>query len=208
MNTQRLFLASFFTKDIAKLFENFANQELKGKTITFIPTASKVEKMAFYVNSGRKALEKLGLIVDEVDVSTATQTEIAEKLQKNDFIYVTGGNTFFLLQELKKSGADKRIVEQIKAGKIYIGESAGAVIMSPNIEYVKFLDYTKKAPELENFEALNVVKFYTLPHHTNFPFKKAVEKAIAEYGNVLDLRPISNAQAVLVDDEKVEIVEK
>ena len=58
------------------------------------------------------------------------------KLQVNDFIYVTGGNTFFLLQELKKAGADKLIKEQISAGKIYIGESAGAMILSPNIEYV------------------------------------------------------------------------
>ncbi|GHT05608.1 hypothetical protein FACS189440_12190 [Bacteroidia bacterium] len=105
----KLFLASFFTKDIAKLFENFANQELKGKTVTFIPTASKVEKMAFYVNSGRKAHEKLGLIVDELDVSTATQTEIAEKLQTNDFIYVTGGNTFFLLQELTNAYPQKLV---------------------------------------------------------------------------------------------------
>ncbi|WP_252346614.1 Type 1 glutamine amidotransferase-like domain-containing protein, partial [Listeria monocytogenes] len=40
---------------------------------------------------------------------------------KNDFIYVTGGNTFFLLQELKRTGADKLILEEIAKGKLYIG---------------------------------------------------------------------------------------
>jgi dipeptidase E len=36
---KKLFLASSF-KDVANLLENFANESLKGKTVTFIPTAS------------------------------------------------------------------------------------------------------------------------------------------------------------------------
>ncbi|WP_323596791.1 Type 1 glutamine amidotransferase-like domain-containing protein [Aliarcobacter butzleri] len=84
------------------MFADF-EKDLKGKTVTFIPTASKVEKVVFYVNSSKKALQKLGLIIDELDISTASNDEINSKLRNNDFIYITGGNTFFLLQELKKN---------------------------------------------------------------------------------------------------------
>jgi len=202
---ERLFLASSF-KDVASIFEKFANEDLKGKTVAFIPTASLPESVKFYVSAGRKALAKLGLIVDELEVSKATAEEISRKLKENDYIYVTGGNTFFLLQELKKTGADKIIAEQIKSGKLYIGESAGAIIVSPNIEYVKDMDSTKKAPELKSFDALNVVDFYPIPHHTNFPFKKAVEKIIEKYQTDLKLYPISNSQAILVNGSDVIVV--
>lgn len=204
---KKLFLSSSFS-DVAKLFPDFAKDELKGKKVTFIPTASLPEKVVFYVSSGKKALEKLGLIVDELEITKASSKEISKKLQNNDYIYITGGNTFFLLQELKKTGADKIIIEQINSGKIYIGESAGSMILSPNIEYVKDMDDCKKAPELQDNSALSIVKFYPLPHHTNFPFKKAVEKIISKYDSELKLIPISNSQVITVNGNKIIIMNK
>ena len=34
------------------------------------------------------------------DISTATHLDIRNKLENKEYIYVTGGNTFFLLQEM------------------------------------------------------------------------------------------------------------
>ena len=204
---KKLFLASSF-KDVVNLFKDFANDDLKGKVVTFIPTASIPETVKFYVSAGKKALEKIGLIIDELEITKATREEISNKLRLNDYIYVTGGNTFFLLQELRKTGADKIILEQINSGKLYIGESAGSIIMSPNIEYVKDMDDYKKAAELDTYSALDVVDFYPLPHHTNFPFKKTVEKIISKYGLGLRLYPISNSQAILVNGADVKVESK
>ena len=198
---KELFLSSSF-KDVATIFADF-KQDLKGKTVTFIPTASIVEKVVFYVASGKKALEKLGLKVDTLEISTAEPEEINTKLRNNDFIYVTGGNTFFLLQELKRTGADKIITEEVNAGKVYIGESAGAMITSPNVEYATAMDSVKKAPNLENFDALGLVPFYTVPHYTNFPFQKVAQKIVDTYSSVLPLSPISNHEALLVRDDQV-----
>lgn len=200
----KLFLASSF-KDASSIFAKYADVELKGKTVTFIPTASIPEIMKFYVNAGKKALGKLGLKVDELEISKATAKEISDKLHLNDYIYVTGGNTFFLLQELRRTGADKIIIEQIQSGKLYIGESAGSMVLSPNIEYAKEMDDCNKAPELAVFTALNVVDFYPLPHHSNFPFKKAVERIIAKYESTLTLYPISNSQAILVNGDVIKV---
>lgn len=145
------------------------------------------------------------MIVDVLDVAKATTEEIENKLNKNNYIYVTGGNTFYLLQELKKKGADKIIEREINSGKLYIGESAGAIIVSKNIEYVKKMDDYTVADELESFESLNIVEFYPLPHYTNVPFKKIVEKIIEEYENQLKLYPISNSQVILMKEGKVEV---
>lgn len=203
---KKLFLASSFA-DVTNIFEQFAGN-LSGKSVTFIPTASIVEQVIFYVDSGKKALEKLGLIVDELEISIATEEEVARKLIKNDYIYVSGGNTFFLLQEMKKKGADKIIIDQVNAGKLYIGESAGAMVASKNVNYASAMDSVKKALELKDFDSLGLVDFYPVPHYTNFPFKKAVDKIIAQYGSELDLKPISNKEVILVTNSDVTVTDR
>ena len=81
------------------------------------------------------------------------------------------------------------------------------MILSKDIEYVKYMDDPDAAPELKNkFTVLSVVDFCVVPHCTNVPFKKAAEKITGEYSGKLDLRPISNNQAVTVDDDKVEML--
>lgn len=200
---KKLFLASSFM-DVADIFADF-EKDLNGKTVTFIPTASKMEKVVFYVEEGRKALEKMGLVVEELDISTASTAEITDKIKNNDFIYVTGGNTFFLLQELKRTGADQIITDEVNAGKLYIGESAGAMVASANIEYAKGMDSAKKAPDLENFDALGLVEFYTVPHYTNSPFKKSGQKIVDTYSSILNLSPISNNEAIVVSGSEITI---
>jgi len=200
---KKMFLTSSFS-DVANKLSDF-EYDLKGKTVTFIPTASIVEKVIFYVKSGRKVLENLGMIIDELEISTASFEEIRSKLEKNDCIYITGGNTFFLLQELRRTGADKILIEQVNAGKLYIGESAGSMITSKNIEYVKGMDSIKKAPDLKDYDALDLVSFYTVPHCDNFPFKKVADKIIATYSDSLNLKPINNKQVILVTGNEIRI---
>jgi dipeptidase E len=118
---------------------------------------------------------------------------------------VTGGNTFYLLQELKRTGADKIIVDEVNAGKLYIGESAGALITAANIEYVKGMDSVKKAPDLHNFNALDLVDFYTVPHYSNAPFKKIAQKIMDSYSSTLKLLPISNKDAILIQNNEIKI---
>jgi dipeptidase E len=201
---KKLFLSSSF-QDVTNIFTAY-QKDLIGKTVTFIPTASIVEEVTFYVVTGKKALEKMGLIVDELEVSTASADEIERKIKQNDFIYVTGGNTFFLLQELKRTGADQLIIEEVNAGKLYIGESAGSIVTSPNIEYAKGMDSEKAAPDLDNLDALGLVDFYTIPHHTNPPFEEAAQSMIDTYSATLQLSPISNQDAILVCGDKLEII--
>ena len=201
-----LFLCSSFA-DVANLLIDFANEDLKGKIIAFIPTASLTESIRFYVKTGKKALEKVGMIVEEVEITQFSNEEISSILHKCDYIYITGGNTFFLLQELKRKGVDKIISEQVKSGKLYIGESAGAIIASPDTEYMKNVNFDpiKKAPELEDYSSLGLVDFYTIPHYGNFPFKKKGEKVIQLYNEKLQLIPISNKQAIFIEDSNIQI---
>ena len=204
---RNLFLTSSFA-DVSDLLPEFLNEAWEGKTVSFIPTASITEKVKFYVGLAKKAFKKLGIIVDELDISKASREEIASKLATNNYIYMSGGNTFYLLQELKQTGTDEIILDQVNKGKVYIGESAGSMIMSPSIEYVEMMDDKTQAESLKSYKALGIVDFYPVPHHTDFPFKDTVEKIIAEYDSKLDLRPISNKQVIDVKGDCVNILNK
>ena len=203
---RKLFLASSFS-EVASLFPKFAGEEIKGKRITFIPTASLVEEVCFYVDDDRKAFEELGIIVEELEITAASPDKILEVLNRNDYIFVSGGNIFYLLQELRRKGADILITEQIRAGKLYIGTSAGSVILCPDIEFVKEMDYNHTAPELQSFTGLNIVDFYILPHYLDFPFEEITQNIVKKYGKKLDLRPISNKQVITIAGNRIEILE-
>lgn len=203
---KRMFLVSMF-QTVSNLLKTI-EPDLKNKTVTYIPTASKVEKLGFFVKISKWKLKRLGLAVDELEVSEASYEMIVSKLEKNDIIYVTGGNTFYLLQELRRNGADKILIREIEKGKLYIGESAGAIIAAPDIGYSAKMDCAEKAPDLREYSGLNLIDFYVVPHYKNWEMGKAAEEIIHTYSNSLDLKIIRDTQAILVEDKKVRILDK
>ena len=204
---KKLFLTSVFAKT-AKEFKKFYG-ETKGKSAVFIPTAANAEGGGtIYVKRQRRALEKLGIKACMLDISVAESNEITAKLLNSDIIYIGGGNTFYLLQELKRSGADMIIREQIALGKAYIGESAGAVVAAPRIDYIEDMDDRAAAPDLSDCSALGLVDFYPLPHMNSFPFKRASRMIAEKHSNDLKLLPITNMQAVCVYGNEIKILGK
>lgn len=205
MCMKKLFLASSFAQ-VSNHFADFVQSDTYGKKITFIPTASIPETVNFYVIAAKKAFEDLGLHVDVLEITQATTQEIADTLHNNDYIYVSGGNTFFLLQELRKKRADILIADEIASGKIYIGESAGSVILAPSIKYIEAMDDVIKAPELRDTSGLSVIDFYPVPHYTNTPFKESAQNIMDVYGTLLPLIPISNTQVITVEGDNLTVV--
>ena len=203
---KKILLVSMFqnVSNILKLVE----KDIKGKTITYIITASKVEKLGFLIRMSKWILKSLGLIIDELDISNTPYETIKSKLENNDYIFVTGGNTFFLLQELKRTKTDKIIINEVNKGKLYIGESAGAIVVSPSIEYSKAMDSIEKAPNLKDFTGLHLVNFYTVPHDNNWEFKKAVREIVDKYSKTLELSVINDKQAILIENDKIKILSK
>lgn len=201
----QLFLCSSFS-DVAKFLPDCV-KNLQGMKVAFIPIAAEVEKVKFYVKKGWKALEDLGMQITELNISTTEASKIKKTIENADCIYISGGNTFYLLQELRKTGADELIKQHILTGKLYIGESAGAMITAPNIEYVSLMDDPEKGKELTGFEGLNIVDFSTVPHLWCFSFAKATKEIISRYGESLTFKAISNTQALRVDEEGVKTLE-
>lgn len=202
---QKILLVSMF-QNVAGMLEK-VEPNLKNKRITYIPTASIVENTDSFPEMEKQELKKLGLIVDELEISGSSYETIQSTLKKNDFIFISGGNTFFLLQELKRTGTDQLLKEEVNSGKLYIGESAGAIVASPDIGYSAEMDQPEKAPDLKENTGLGLVDFYIVPHDKNPEMGEAAKKIVAMYSESLNLKVIHDYQAILVQDGEIRILE-
>ncbi|WP_366203942.1 Type 1 glutamine amidotransferase-like domain-containing protein [Bacillus safensis] len=201
---KKMFLCSSF-KDSYSLLSDFAGESLKGKRVTFFPTASAVEEVTHYVEAAKEAFQKLGMQLETVQVDEQSVEEITQMIKQNDVIYVSGGNTFYLLQELRKQRLDDVLKEEINNGKLYIGESAGSIIMAPSIEYISMMDDQEKAPELSSFQGFNEISRYPVPHMHNAYLGEAAQLIMEKHQQTLDLCPLTDEQALLVTGEQVEV---
>lgn len=195
---KNIFLTSSFA-DVYLDFKNTIKDSLVGKTVTFIPTASKPEEVTFYVDNDRLAFEKLGMKVEILNIEQENYETIEKTLNKNDYLFISGGNTFYLLQELKKSQADKIISNLINQGKPYIGSSAGSIVLSPDIEYIKTMDDSSKAPELSDTKAMGIINFSILPHFGNEPFSDITQQIFNNFHQKIVLIPLNNQQFIFID---------
>ena len=128
-----MFLCSYFA-GAATLFEDYARQNISAKEVLFIPTAANVEEYRDYVDEAKEAFAKMGFTVQILDVSKASETEAKAKIGAAQVLYVSGGNTFYLLRELKKKSLAKLTADRVRSGElIYVGESAGAMIAAPSV---------------------------------------------------------------------------
>ena len=112
----KLFLCSHFSS-VGSLIK----EEIDNKKVAFIPTASLREGYTGYVGSARKLFNKLGAAVTEIDISTEAYLTIQSVLEDADVIYFTGGNSFFLMDQLRKTGTDELLKKELVKGKLMIG---------------------------------------------------------------------------------------
>ena len=196
----KLFLCSHFSS-VGSLIK----EEIENKKVAFIPTASLHEGYTGYVGSARKLFKKLGASVTEIDISTEAYSTIQAVFEEADVLYFTGGNSFFLMDQLRKTETDELLKKELANGKLMIGESAGAIICAPTIQYIEQMDEKPEDYSQEDNEGLDLIDFYVLPHYLTAPFKKITERIMAEFSD-LNICAINNHQAIIVNDEGSKVI--
>ncbi len=188
------------------LVKSFLDKKTESKKILFVPTATNVDEYKKYIHLTKKVFEDFGYEVENFDISVYSEKVAKEKISEAKIIFISGGNTFYLLQELKKKNLISYLKEKIENGLLYIGESAGSVITAPNIEYASVIDDKTLATELNDYTGLNLVNFYIVPHFEEEPFVEGSRKTVEMYKDLLDLKLINNKEVILVEDNDFKII--
>src|SRR3989344_392647 len=111
----------FVNPKISRRFLELAGKDTKDIKIFFIPTASRGEHEMSYVYESEKELLDLGILKEHIIWANSLE-DIETK--DYDVMYVCGGNTFYLLNEIRKAAFDKKIIDFVNIGKVYVGVSA------------------------------------------------------------------------------------
>lgn len=203
---KKLFLASIAHITLDKIIPLLPGDPHKLK-LAFIPTASNPYTDKSWLLKDRDKLVDMGFQVTDVDIEGKTEGELRKALADIDVLFVSGGNTFYLLEKTLASGFDNVAKECINAGKVYIGSSAGAVLVSPTIAFVEGLDDPKAAPSLESYEGLNEVPFLVMPHYGDADYEEVYKEVLEKWKDRgYELKLLTNNEALIAEGDTSRIV--
>ena len=171
--------------------------------VGFIPTAANVEKgnKDWYINQFVN-LWRFGYSwIDVVDPSAA-DVDWKTRFAEVDVLFVSGGNTFYLLDQMKNTGLAQWISENSDS-KVYVGVSAGTIVAAPTIEVANIPPGDVNMSGLTDFTGLNWVNFEVEPHCDKERFA-----VVAEYAKQRNypVYAIDDQTAIKVLDDSVEVV--
>jgi dipeptidase E len=167
----------------------------------FIPTAANGEKDDAYVDLDKKLILETGITTDNFIEYDLDKDVSNISLNKIDVIYVEGGNTFYLVDKVRKTGFDKKIKEMVGRGVVYVGVSAGSILAGPNVGITN--PETHYDFGITDYTGLNLTDKVICPH-----FNKKDEAFINRFKNKHggEVLRLNDGQALIVLGNKEEVI--
>jgi len=194
---------SFVADDLAKKID-----QTKYKRLVFITTASEAEEGdKIWQDNDRNALIDHGFEVFDYTLTGKTSEELKKNLSTFDIIHVSGGNTFYLLQQVQKSGFADFLRESIDQGKIYTSTSAGSQIVGPDIWPLRREE--KPSPELTDYKGIGLVDFVVFPHwgSDHFNLLYLTHRININYNTDHKIMLLTDHQYIQVKDDWYQLVD-
>jgi len=189
---------------IRNKFLQMVGKDPKDVVVAFIPTAADPEKDKWFVKAATNEIEELGMKLVTIDLKEENKQSLEEKLANCDVLYVNGGNTFYLSDWARKSGFDSVLKDFINKGKVYIGTSAGSILLGPDISISGWdSSWDKNIVGLKDLAGLNLVPFVISPHFTESE-RHLLESKIKEVN--YKVIALTNKQAMVVFDTEQTLV--
>lgn len=150
---------------IAQAFTDMVAKPVDEVRVAFIPTAlNPGADNTRYLAEIFTNLNNLGVKhIDIVDVDGLRKEQFLSRLEAADVIYVCGGNTYYLLDRVRKSGLGDELGKLLET-RLYVGESAGSILVTPSIDIAAIDDGDANVVELEDTRGLGLVDFEVSPH--------------------------------------------
>ncbi|TRZ55384.1 hypothetical protein D4Q76_00545 [archaeon] len=206
MKKMLLTSAGFQNPEIADEFLKMANKPISEIKIIFVPTASRTEEELEHVEESKKELNDIGINHKNIKLLDLNRKVHYSEVADFDVIYVCGGNTFYILQRIRETGFDKIIKQFVENGGIYVGVSAGSIIIGPNIEIAGWGPTgDENDVELKDLNGLNIVDIAVFPHY-ELHLKEEVEEFKKKVNYTITV--LNNNQALLILNDEIKIIGK
>ena len=160
---KNIFLTScgIINDNIKNEFYKKINKDIKEIKVLYITTASDGESDTdtTWMDEEFQTILDLGILKENI-----IEYKIGNKVNLDEFdvMYMLGGNTFYLMDIIRKTNFDKEIKEFINSDKIYVGSSAGSEILGNSIDIA--LGYDENNINMTDFTGLKIVDGLIIPH--------------------------------------------
>ena len=198
----KLFLtSSTITKELVESFEKLLGKQIKGLKAAFIPDAAygisdtkdsswvKEERQFLIDKYNWKITDVVLRDIDKLDEST---------FKDCDVIFVNGGFSGYLAKEMARTGFDKILPKLLKKGVVYVGSSAGSMVMSDTQDASSWY-INEPEPDAINVPGLGYIDFQIYPHIKSNLIEKIKEKRNPNLKYCL----LKDGQAITVNKDKV-----
>jgi dipeptidase E len=192
-------------RSIANAFAELVNKNASQVRIGYIPIAANAEAgnkdwvIKDYLNLWRYGYNN----IDIVDPSAAG-VDWKIRLAEVDVVQLSGGNTFHLLDQTRKTGLDDWLKENVDK-KIYVGGSASSILITPTIGVAGISAFhDENLPGVEDLTGLNFVNFEIVPHVPGWGSYKDCEEYAAKTKN--KVYALDDSSAIKVNGNNVEVV--
>lgn len=199
-----LFLASQIDQALPKLYEVLPRSP-ESLRLLYVKTAKNLESDPVEMSGSFQALRAFGFQIDIYDFADTTAEETAKALGKVDVLFVAGGNTYYLLDQIKKSDLEKVLTAYVEQGNLYIGSSAGSIITCRDIAYIDALDEAAAAPTLSSTQGLGWCPVDIVPHIHDPRFEPHSSEILKQHKRK-DIIGLSNEHAVIVHGDSWKVV--
>lgn len=165
---------------------------LSDKSVAIITTAADGKENNKYSRLAESQFRKIGFTaIDFIDFEISPEVI----LDNYSVIYVCGGNTFKLLKYAREVNFGGIVLKLLERGGVYIGVSAGSIILAPTIKAATTIDPDVNSVGITNFTGLNIIDFEVHPH-----YEPEEEQEIVEYEKTVPYKIIrlTNTQAVII----------
>jgi len=194
--------AGFLNPKIAKEFINILPKKIEDIKILVISYVQNDDEQ-YYVDKSKKELISLGF--EKIQNLNLNEDFDIELLGDFEVIYICGGNTYLILDKLKKTCLFDFIKKQVEKGSVFVGVSAGSIIAGDNIEIAGWgSEGDKNEINLQDLAGFSFTDGAIFPH-----LREELKIEVEEFKNKANYRVIglTDNQAFLVIDNKEKIIE-
>jgi len=202
--------AGLTNKSISDVLFDLVGKKPEDTNIVFVPTASNIEKgdKGWLIDDLRRLQKHNFKQIEIADIAALSEEMWRPRFEEADILYFEGGETFYLMEWINKSGLAKFLPEYLKT-KVYVGSSAGSMAASKDLALpISKVIYEGDEGRTENMKALGLVDFYVLPHLNSKYFPKVREENIrkAIQGMSEKVYALDDQSALKIIDGETEII--
>ena len=183
---------NYVSEDNIELFKKISN----GKKVVIVANAAPPESGNYIARENVKEnFLKVGATkVDIVDLNKDNVSTILDY----DVIYGLGGNVTHLINLINNTNYKELLIEFLKKG-VYIGESAGSIILSRNVKwYYDIQKGTKPKYDviLDSYDGIGLIDINVFPHYQRLDKERQDKITKYEIDNSIKITRLNDGEII------------